>query len=172
MPLYEMLKQHKANSHYCHRFCSMAGAESAPRAPSPVLPDRVVQDDFQGKHVSWPEDTYQQRRDASFTKSASEPRFFSPPAPLPAQHLRAECGGRMRQAGTCFPRHTPISRQGWTHRDARLASTDSDNLSGPADCHNAGPWHLVTRRQHWQSKSNPRHVAGMLFSCAICTGSR
>lgn len=97
---------------------------------------------------------------------------FSPRLPpLPTQHLRAECGGRMRQAGTCFPRHMPISRQGWTHRDARLASTDSDNLSGPADCHNAGPWHLVTRRQHRQSKSNPRHVAGMLFSCAICTGS-
>lgn len=83
MPLYEMLKQHEANSHYCHQFCSMAGAESAPRAPSPVLPDRVVQDDFQGKHVSWPEDTYQQRRDANFTKSASEPCFFSLPAPPP-----------------------------------------------------------------------------------------
>lgn len=49
MPLYEMLKQHEANSHYCHQFCSVAGAESARRAPNPALPDRVVEERFSRK---------------------------------------------------------------------------------------------------------------------------
>lgn len=32
MPLYETLRRHKANSHRCHRFCTAAAAEAAPRA--------------------------------------------------------------------------------------------------------------------------------------------
>ena len=49
MPLSEMLKQHEANSHYCHQFCSVAGAEPAPGAPSLALPDRVVQESLSRK---------------------------------------------------------------------------------------------------------------------------
>lgn len=114
--------------------------------------------DFQAKHVSWPGDTYQQRTRCKFYQICLGAMFFLPHFPPPhgiRERVRRAAGSgqhwRPQALVGLGSARQMLAWQTWAPAafQVPLAATTPVPSTSPPD----------------GRKPNPRHVAGMLFSC-------